>query len=521
MDRKLRYARCVVEDPNLGRLIAQRYRLIARLGADDMATVYLARHVLIERLSALKLLAPELADEPLHRERFLREARAVNRINHPNIVEITDYGEERGVVYSVMEYVPGETLERILARGPIGWLRAAHVGLQIAAALGRAHEMGVLHRGLAPANVLLETRRDGRDRVKLTDFGVDTRTDAPALSTTPRAAPGREPPEYEAFGHVDARSDLYALGVLLYEATSGTLPYLTPAPPDAPPPPPLSARAPLVPAFFEEVVMTLLAADPQLRPRDGFETFDLLRRALETDGRYVEPVDGNARESPNPARGLRDEGTVEPVRITGALAGRPNFATCRPEDLALACARALIELETAAAKPSPRPLEASHALASARRLTDTIAEIAGLVREDGRRIQSFEEDGREMRAELGRRLDALALTRSRALGWAGTLAEHGEQVRAQRDSGIHPVPAMDAMEWEHAAVREEEELARLRAWEAAEQMSVLRAELEAENERLEAEMRAATAVCEGHVAALRTMAAEAWDALERGRCRLP
>lgn len=508
-------------DPNLGRLIAQRYRLIAKLGADDMATVYLARHVLIERLSALKLLAPDLAHEPLHRERFLREARAVNRINHPNIVEITDYGEERGVVYLVMEYVPGETLERILARGPIGWLRAAQVGLQIAAALGRAHEMGVLHRGLEPANVLLETRRDGRDRVKLTDFGVATRTDAPALSTTALGTSGREPPEYRAFGHFDARSDLYALGVLLYEATSGALPFLTPAPPDAPAPARLSARAPLVPAFFEEVVMTLLAADPSLRPRDGFETFDLLRRALERGGHDVEALDGDAREFTEPPRGVRGDGDVEAVRATGALAGRPDFATAPPEELALACARALLELETTAAKPSPQTPETSHALATARRRTDAMVEVARLVRKDGRRIQLFEEDGREMRMALGRRLDALALTRSRALGWAGTLAEHGEQVRAHRDSGIHPVPVMEAMEWEHAAVREEEELARLRAWEAAEQMTVLRAELERENERLEAESLVATAVCAGHVAALRTMAAEAWEALEQGRGRLP
>src|SRR5262245_57509994 len=135
-----------VKDPLLGRLIAQRYRLIARLGSGGMASVYLARHVMIERLSAIKFLRADLGNDPRYKDRFLREARAVNRINHPNIVEITDYGEADGLAYLVMEYVPGESLEKHLRRGPLGWQRNVHIGLQVAAALGRAHQMGVIHR---------------------------------------------------------------------------------------------------------------------------------------------------------------------------------------------------------------------------------------------------------------------------------------------------------------------------------------------------------------------------------------
>src|SRR4051812_43632061 len=104
-------------DPLLGRTIAQRYRLISRLGAGAVASVYLARHVLIERLSAIKIVHSDLVRDPVWRQRFLREARAVNRINHPSIVEITDYGEADGFVYLVMEYVPGESLEQLLERG--------------------------------------------------------------------------------------------------------------------------------------------------------------------------------------------------------------------------------------------------------------------------------------------------------------------------------------------------------------------------------------------------------------------
>src|SRR5579883_825533 len=97
-------------DPHLGRTIAARYRLIKRLGSGGMSVVYLARHVLIERLSAIKILRQDLGLSPTHRERFLREARAVNRINHGNIVEITDFGEDSGLVYMVMEYVSGDSL---------------------------------------------------------------------------------------------------------------------------------------------------------------------------------------------------------------------------------------------------------------------------------------------------------------------------------------------------------------------------------------------------------------------------
>src|SRR5579883_798236 len=132
-------------DPLLGRTLAARYRLVRRVGSGGMALVYLARHVMIERLSAIKVLRHDLGMSASHRERFLREARAVNRINHPNIVEITDLGESDGLVFLVMEYVPGESLKQILERGPIGWRRAAAIGFQVASALGRAHQMGVVH----------------------------------------------------------------------------------------------------------------------------------------------------------------------------------------------------------------------------------------------------------------------------------------------------------------------------------------------------------------------------------------
>src|SRR5581483_1736641 len=108
-------------DPMLGRTLAARYRLVKRLGTGGMALVYLARHVMIERLSAIKILRQDLGLNPVHRERFLREARAVNRINHENIVEITDFGEAEGLTYLVMEYVAGESLLGHVRRGRFEW----------------------------------------------------------------------------------------------------------------------------------------------------------------------------------------------------------------------------------------------------------------------------------------------------------------------------------------------------------------------------------------------------------------
>src|SRR5580698_9344238 len=184
-------------DPLLGRTLAARYRLVRRLGSGGMAVVYLARHVMIERRNAIKILRQDLGMNPAHRERFLREARAVNRINHPNIVEITDFGEDAGLVFLVMEYIEGASLASLVRHNLLPWKRVARVGLQVASALARAHELGVIHRDLKPENVLLFIR-DGADVVKLTDFGIAKIVDAPALTFSEQrfGTPGYMAPEY-------------------------------------------------------------------------------------------------------------------------------------------------------------------------------------------------------------------------------------------------------------------------------------------------------------------------------------
>ncbi len=210
-------------DPFLGRTIASRYRLVKKLGQGGMSVVYLARHVMIERMNAIKILRQDLTQDPNHRERFLREARAVNRINHPNIVEITDFGEIEGMAFLVMEYAEGETLLTTIHRGTLPWDRAARMAKQVASALARAHQAGVIHRDLKPENILVlkpdESGRADRDRVKLTDFGIAKILDAPALTFSEQmfGTPGYIAPELVEGLKVDGRADLYALGVVFFK----------------------------------------------------------------------------------------------------------------------------------------------------------------------------------------------------------------------------------------------------------------------------------------------------------------
>ena len=268
-----------VLDPLIGRTVGGRYRLISRLGAGGMSSVYLARHVTIDRLMAIKTLRRDLALDPVQRDRFVREARAVNRINHENIVEITDFGEsDDGMVYLVMEYVPGDTLLKSMGTGPFPAARALDIAEQIAGALARAHQMGIVHRDLKPENILLLQKRGRADFVKLLDFGIAKIMDAPSLTGSQQifGTPGYIAPEYIQSTHIDGRADLYSLGVILYEMVTGALPFDYQYPGDllvkhvteAPIRP--RERLPRVESAVEDLVLRCLRKSPQERFRDAF-----------------------------------------------------------------------------------------------------------------------------------------------------------------------------------------------------------------------------------------------------------
>src|SRR4026207_354091 len=215
------------DDPALGKVIAGRYRLEARIGEGGMGIVYRARHVLIDRVVAVKLIRPDLRGETHLRQWMLREARAANRVDHAHIIDIHDIGEtEEGELYLVMEYLVGTSLSSELAKGPTQLSRAVDILEQMCAALARAHDLGVVHRDLKSDNILLTQRGGRKDYVKILDFGLA------AIARDPRLAPKGAvfgTPEYmspeQARGEdATSHSDLYALGVLLLEMLTGQLP---------------------------------------------------------------------------------------------------------------------------------------------------------------------------------------------------------------------------------------------------------------------------------------------------------
>ncbi len=215
-------------DPMLGRVIAGRYRLEARIGEGGMGVVYRSRHVLIDRIVAVKLIRPDLRGETHLRAWMLREARAANRVDHAHIIDIHDIGEtEEGELYLVMEYLVGTSLSSELARGSMVLSRGVDILEQMCAALARAHDLGVVHRDLKSDNILLTSRGGRKDFVKILDFGLAHLAMDPRLA--PKGAvfgtPEYMAPEQARGEEATAQSDLYALGVLFFEMLTGQLPF--------------------------------------------------------------------------------------------------------------------------------------------------------------------------------------------------------------------------------------------------------------------------------------------------------
>ena len=211
------------------------YEIAAPLGAGGMGEVYRARDVRLERTVAVKILPPDLAGDAKYRQRFLREARAASALSHPNVAHIYDVGEERGTHYIAMELVEGQNLRALATKGRLSAQRVVDLGVQIASALEEAHSRGIVHRDIKSANAVV----DARGQVKVLDFGLARRTfdDVAALDsqlstqdqTQVGVVMGTVPymsPEQALGKEVDARSDLFSLGVVLYELATGRLPFV-------------------------------------------------------------------------------------------------------------------------------------------------------------------------------------------------------------------------------------------------------------------------------------------------------
>jgi serine/threonine-protein kinase len=268
--------------------IAGRYSLERELGRGGMGVVYLAREVRLDRPVAIKLLPPSKARDPKLRERFLREARTAAKLSHPNVIPIHAVEEIGEFVFFAMAYIEGETLtERVRRRGPLAPSEAARVLRDVAWALAYAHGQGVIHRDVKPDNILLEST----GRVLVADFGIaSVVTGAAALTGGAGEVIGT--PEFmspeQALGEaVDARSDLYSLGIVGYFAFSGSLPFEAEKATDVlakqitEPAPPLTSVAPGVPRRIAQAIDRCLAKDATERPDGPTVLADQLGHALE------------------------------------------------------------------------------------------------------------------------------------------------------------------------------------------------------------------------------------------------
>ena len=270
-----------------------RYELHRRLARGGMADVFLARDQLLDRPVAVKVLFPEFATDPAFVERFRREAQSAANLNHPNIVAVYDWGQEQGTYFIVMEYIEGRSLAEIIrTEGPLHPQRAAEVASDIAAALAFAHRNGVVHRDIKPGNVLISPT----GQVKVADFGIARALNASAEDNLTQAGSVMGTATYfapeQAQGlPLDPRSDLYSLGVVMYEMVTGRPPFSGESPVaiaykhvQEQPAPPRHANT-NVPVPLEAVIMRLLAKNPASRYPSADDLRADLRRFL--DGQPV------------------------------------------------------------------------------------------------------------------------------------------------------------------------------------------------------------------------------------------
>ncbi|HEX9453726.1 MAG TPA: protein kinase, partial [Candidatus Binatia bacterium] len=270
----------VKQDPYLGQLIKGRYNVSSKIGQGGMGTVYLAEQVSVGRKVALKVLQGSYASDDEFIGRFRREARLAASLNHKNIVTIYDFDQGNdGSLFIAMEYLHGEKLSDVIRRdGSLDVSRAIRLGLQIAEGLEAAHRTGVIHRDIKPDNIMVVGNR-GAEEVKLMDFGIARMMDTGTMSNLTRTGmimgtPAYMAPEQAEGSTISEQTDIYALGIVLYEMLSGSVPFKASTPSAVlikhlqEAPAPLRKLRREVPAGLESLVMRSLEKKPQKRPRD-------------------------------------------------------------------------------------------------------------------------------------------------------------------------------------------------------------------------------------------------------------
>ena len=274
-------------DPLIGLLVDERYRVTRRLARGGMATVYIAQDERLERPVALKVMHPHLADSQDFVARFRREARSAARIVHPGVVSVFDQGVITGQGFLVMELIDGTNLRQLLrAQGAFTIPQALRYTSDILEALRAAHRVGVVHRDIKPENILVPTEGPA----KVTDFGLARAASEVSMSSTGNmlGTVAYIAPEIATTAEADARSDIYSVGIMLYEMLTGSVPWAGESPlqiathhvsDDVPSP---SEAQPWIPREIDDLVAALTARDPASRPADASDAIDLVARAAAT-----------------------------------------------------------------------------------------------------------------------------------------------------------------------------------------------------------------------------------------------
>ncbi|AUX44148.1 uncharacterized protein SOCE26_056110 [Sorangium cellulosum] len=380
------------KDPRIGTSIGGRYVVEQALGIGGMATVYRAHNKLIGTPCAIKILSREFAQDTTTRERFRREARHAQRLAHPNIIEIFDHGDtDDGLPFLVMELLQGTSLADVVERSRVPLARALPVWVQMARALGRAHDFDVVHRDLKPENVFLMKG----DWVKLLDFGIarcaqDVRlTNLGEIFGTPQYMA----PERSTTIDAGPPADLYSLGVIMFEMITQRLPFDAPDPASwilkhiNEQPPHLRELAPEMPEALDRLVFALMAKDPSDRPVDAYRVLAELEE-IAAASRIALP--------PPPEAPARDSA------VRSRIAGRDPWVNRLD----------LFEKMTARAfGPSP-PVDLQRQLEGLRGLVREHAELRSRALDEQRRLEGVAEEWREGRLQIGRAMDALTVDAS-------------------------------------------------------------------------------------------------------------
>jgi serine/threonine-protein kinase len=323
-------------DEYVGKTLAKKYRVEALIGEGGMGKVYRSRQLALDKPVVLKVLRQSLLSDERTVARFQREAKAASRLNHPNSISILDFGQaEDGSLFIAMEFVPGQDLHQILSRDwPLPEARVVRIVSQVLSALSDAHGAGVIHRDLKPENIMVEQRRNDADFVKVLDFGIakitdSTGEDGPALTRAGFVCgtPEYMSPEQARGAQLDHRSDLYAVGVILYQLTTGLLPFesdsavgfATKHLTEEPPPPSRRRPEARISPGLERLILRALSKNPDDRPANA-EAFKAELLAVDRERRRGEAT---ARRGSLPGAGANSHSpSTSPV-----LAPLPRRAT--------------------------------------------------------------------------------------------------------------------------------------------------------------------------------------------------